>query len=58
MKGSVEIKKAANYLRKLYGKKNGNVPGWAWDIPELDRKDANSKKNYSRKNFYIGAQHD
>jgi len=47
MKASKEIRAWVNQRRKDSGKRNGVVT-WLWDAPDMERKDANSKKNYDR----------
>ena len=39
-------------MRKKYGKKNGVIPGALLDYPEMERKEANSKKNDLQNKFY------
>ena len=48
MKASKEIKRWINKRRSESGKKNG-VVSWLWDAPDMEVKDANSKKLYDRK---------
>lgn len=43
MKAAREIKRWIAKVRSRRGKKNG-VVRWLWDAPEMERKDANSKK--------------
>lgn len=48
MQASKEVRNWANSQRKHRGKKNG-VVSWLWDAPDMEVKDANSKKLYDRK---------
>lgn len=47
MKASKEVRQWVNNRRSHNGKKNGVVP-WLWDAPNMEVKDSNSKKLYSR----------
>lgn len=47
MKASREVRNWVNNRRKHSGKKNG-VVSWLWDAPDMEVKDAKSKKNYKR----------
>lgn len=48
MQASNEVKRWVAKHRSRLGKKNG-VVSWLWDAPDMEVKDANSKKNYDRK---------
>ena len=43
-----EVRKIINRLRKRFGKCNGVVRAGLFDLPTLDRKWKNSKRNYRR----------
>lgn len=48
MKAPKEVRRKMNKLRRKYGKGNGVIPAALLDIPELERKAANSKRAPSR----------
>lgn len=48
MKAPREYKNWVNWMRKFYGKKNGCIPGFCFDAPDMERKLEKSKKNYKR----------
>jgi hypothetical protein len=48
MQAPKEIKEWVNRMRSAYGKKNGCIDGWFFDAPDMERKIANSKRNYRR----------
>ena len=45
MKASREFKQWVNNSRSKLGKKNGSLPRWVWDNPEMEIHESTSKKN-------------
>lgn len=43
-----EIRRWIDRMRRAIGRRNGVVPGWAFDNPEMERKLAKSRKQRSR----------
>lgn len=44
MRASREVRRWADRIRAKYGKPNGVVPAFAFDVPEFERKHAKSRK--------------
>jgi len=49
MRAPREIRKWVNNLRRLFSKKNGVVPSWAFDNPWMEAKWSKSERQRSRK---------